>query len=144
MGKNLTLTNRTYIWENAIQQLQNQSIFRTIFGNGIYNDGAFVSAFGHIFPAHNAWLQMLFENGIVGTSLFCIMLCSFDNKKTHANSKFKIFLNSIIFSILITTISSGTFSYSHTYIPFILLYFSSNFETLLYKRNGEEVKEITE
>lgn len=138
LGKNLTLTNRTYIWEMTIQQLKNQNIIKTILGNGIYNDGAFVSVFGNLYPAHNAWLQMIFENGLLGTFLFGFMLCSFDNKETDKNNKFRFFLNSIIFSILITTISSGTFSYSHTYIPFVFLYFCSDFEKLLFDKKNNE------
>lgn len=121
LHKDLSLSNRIYIWNKAINILKNESIFKKIFGNGIFNDGSFINIFDTYLPAHNTWIQYVYEYGLLGTILFIIMLITFNSKKSNSKNYNNLII--IILAILITTISSGIFSYSHSYIPFILLYY---------------------
>lgn len=66
LGKNLTLSDRTFIWDNALALIQEQ----LWFGDGLRtleNSRLAVSVYFSVSHAHNALLDILFKCGIVGT-----------------------------------------------------------------------------
>lgn len=127
LHKSMTLTGRTDIWRNALVQIKNQSLIATIFGNGIVNGGSFV-AFGNGFwPAHNQWIQNIFEYGILGTlGLISFMRNSINNKSVTLQTE--NYLLNIIFVMLIGTITMHYLGYAHVYLLFILLKHANEIE----------------
>ena len=66
LGENATFSNRTYIWASAISNF----LKRPIWGHGITTRGAFDIVYsanytGDSRPAHNQFLHVLYEGGIV-------------------------------------------------------------------------------
>ena len=127
LHKSISLTGRTGIWDAAIEVLKSNGILKLLFGNGIFNGGAFVPIGGY-WPAHNQWLQNLYEAGIVGTVFFIFFLIYLD-KENKSKSFERAYLISLCFAILIGTITMQYFGYAHMYIPFILLYYLRYFLT---------------
>lgn len=79
IGKDSTFTNRDKIWENAVSAVNNN----LLFGHGVMDSEEIAYIFGN-FPgnfiwlgathAHNQFLQILFETGIVGGVLLIAYL----------------------------------------------------------------------
>ena len=127
----MSLTGRTYIWEDALSEINSRGIINKILGNGIFNNGSFVNFGGSYWPAHNMWLQYMFEYGLIGIILFCIMVTTCDKKN---KSDISYFLLVILFSIFIGTITMNYFSYSHVYLIIIVLFFSKKIEHAISNR----------
>lgn len=126
LHKSVSLTGRVDIWNVAVEIIKNQNFLRLIFGNGIFNNGAFVYI-GHTYwAAHNLWLQYLYQFGIVGMIIFIVFIISFGKNKSSNNTVFSVsncLISCICFAILVTTMTTTNLEYAHVYIPFILLYF---------------------
>lgn len=124
LHKSTSLSGRTEIWAIA-KQIINK---KPIFGYGMYDNGNFVywgykgGPYG-LWQAHNQWLQMMFDGGILTTSIFiCFILNSgyyikqLDNKKVRS---LMIATISIFLIMMITEIYSYT---PYFYIILILPY----------------------
>lgn len=61
LGKDMTFSGRTGIWERGIDQIRD-ALF---FGYGAVKDGAYVRGIGTKYGAHNTVLQTLLESGLV-------------------------------------------------------------------------------
>lgn len=120
LHKSMTLTGRTDIWSNALVQIKNQNLIATIFGNGIVNGGSFVEFGNGLWPAHNQWIQNVFEYGIVGTLGLIVFMRNSINKKSVILRTENYLLN-IIFVMLIGTITMQYLGYAHVYLLFVLL-----------------------
>lgn len=110
LRRDLTLTHRVYIWQEAVRQILDSKI-GLIFGHGIVNGGSFVQ-FGlyggsSFWPAHNQFLQWLFEYGILGTIAILAWLISLDNRNDDLIDSY--YCRAIIMTMLVTSISSGPF-----------------------------------
>ena len=125
LHKSVTLTGRTAIWNVAKEVLKNNGIIKLFFGNGIFNNGAFVPIGGY-WPPHNQWLQNLYEVGIFGTVFFIFFLIYLD-KENKLRCFERAYLVSLCFAILFGTITMQYFDYAHMFIPFILLYYLKYF-----------------
>lgn len=125
LNKSVTLTGRADIWKKAIAFLEQEDIFKLVFGNGIRNDGDFVYFGGAYWPAHNQWLQNIYEMGFFGTALFCLFLIKCDKK---VKNKTSIMLICMCATIMLGTITNQFFENAPIYIPFILLNYADNFK----------------
>lgn len=122
LHKSLTLTGRTEIWLNAKIVLVKQGMFYFLFGNGIYNGGAFVPLGDSYWVAHNQWLQYVYEYGIVGIAIFLIFLIMLDRfRKIYSTERY--FILCICAITLFGTITMQYLDNAHIYIPFIFLYY---------------------
>ena len=127
LHKNITLTGRTDIWRIALSQLRSQNPINLFFGNGVVNGGSFVRFGSGLWPAHNQWIQNIFEFGFVGTAGLVFFMCSSRNKGT-VNFKTQDYLLDIIFVMLIGTITMHYLGYAHVYLLFILLKYLDKIE----------------
>lgn len=134
LHKNVSLTNRTYIWDKAIEIIKNQNILKTLFGNGLINRGAFVPLGTDYWPAHNQLLQLIYDFGIFGTCAFYSWLVSMDLRKKM--TKEKNFLLIICATTMLGTVTNTFFNNTPIYVPFIFLYFIERIS----KNKVEEVK----
>lgn len=117
LGKDLTLSHRVYIWQEAIRRILD-SRMGFIFGHGIVNGGSFVR-FGMYggsanWPAHNQFLQWLFEYGLIGTIGILAWLISLDKDNDDQNDSY--YCRAIIMTMLIASISAGPFANHIGYI----------------------------
>lgn len=127
LHKQITLTGRTDIWHNAIIQMKNQSFTKLLLGNGIYNGGSFVKFGAGLWPAHNQWIQNIFEYGIFGTMALLLFL-RYSMKTKYAKLKIEKYILDVIFVMLIGTITMHYLGYAHVYLLFIILRYAGEFE----------------
>lgn len=121
LHKSITLSARTMIWEKA-KVIINQSL---LFGYGMTDNGNFVwhgysaNEMGY-WQAHNMWLQMLHDGGLITTSLFVYLICMCGKKLKKYNNLFSVkVLLSVIMTFFIMMISE---IYSYTPYFFLLIF----------------------
>lgn len=128
LGKDLTLTYRTNIWNEALEVI----IESPFIGHGMAIDGTFVEWGTTIIEtrqAHNQWLQLAYDGGLltVGAfvSLFFVAADQMDGLGDYFPTKVLIAVIAS-FSVMFTTEI-----YSYTPYFFIVLYMSFHAKTLL-------------
>lgn len=114
LQKDLTLTNRTLIWDNAFSYILKGNLF---IGNGYVNDGNFISYGIRIWQAHNQFLQSIYETGIIGTIIFYGYIRECFSKVNREVTKLDLILVSFLFSFLIMMITE-IYAY---YLPFYVI-----------------------
>lgn len=124
LGKDLTLSGRTYIWDRTKDYI----LLKPIFGNGIEHYKLIQS---HIFQvhAHCQFLNILYQGGILGLISFLIILISF-GKKLYIYRKFEISkLLSISYFIwmFILIIDSYDVVDGYMYMTFVISYHVDKF-----------------
>lgn len=124
LHKSITLSARTIIWEKA-KKIVNKSIISIIFGYGMTDNGDFVwhgyslREMGY-WQAHNMWLQMMHDGGLVTTSLFIHTICMCQKKlKKYRESFSSNILLSVIMTFFVMMISE---IYSYTPYFFLLIF----------------------
>lgn len=121
LGKDLTLTGRTEIWDMAIETIKKSNI---VFGNGYVNNGNFVPyGMNSYYQAHNEILQLFYESGIVGIILFWLFLNSILRNNRKKTTKYDIIIVSVIYAILVMMISEIYSYYIATYVPLLLFFY---------------------
>ena len=121
LGKDLTLTGRTEIWDSAIEVIKNSNIW---IGNGYVENGNFVPyGMNSYYQAHNQILQLLYECGIVGIILFLVFLNSILKSTSNPTTKYDIIIVSVIYALLVIMISEVYSYYIASYIPLILFFY---------------------
>ena len=126
-GKTTSLSGRTEIWDNAFGII----FSKPIFGHGMAVDGNFIpwvwGGIGEVklWQAHNQWLQLLYDGGIVCViSFIAIAFISYSqikcNKQAVAKSKFLIIGIIVFYFMMIVEI------YSYTPYFFVLPFVMSN------------------
>ena len=127
LKKDLTFTGRTYIWDIFIKQIK-QSLF---IGHGIVDYKYLIKSInaGH---AHNYFLQILYQGGIVAFSMFLGFFFTSINKMK--NCKQKKYVGIIIFAYLISFIFEA---YSLTNMFIIVLLISYYYEPSLKEERGD-------
>lgn len=118
LHKDVGLNSRSLIWAEAIRIIFSDKA-KLFLGNGIYNNGNFISLYGLDWPAHNQLLEWLFEYGIVGTGLLYLFYSNLDKKIKWGNDYLLII--AICFTIFVASISSGPLSGAPGYMALCLL-----------------------
>lgn len=118
LGKNLTFTGRTDIWDIVIGHISN----RPLLGYGFldYETRNLMIPFG---KAHNTYLQILFNGGMVCFFVFLIII-----KNAYRDSRNRISLYSkekamlIVYMLIISIVGNFDFYIDHslTFLPIIL------------------------
>lgn len=91
MGKDASLTGRTYLWELMIQEARENLIFGRGYGGfwlGLSGPSGEIAAkvgWGYPGQAHNGYLDVLNEIGICGLTILLIMLASYFFKLRRNN-----------------------------------------------------------
>lgn len=117
LGKDLTLSNRVYIWNTAKDVIFNSNIWQILFGHGQVEN--FVMVGNSLWPPHNALLASLHNAGIVGTMGFYYFLYRLGfNRRNNTTQQCMIM---IVFALLIMTITENYFVVAVSFIPFLLL-----------------------
>lgn len=126
LGKNLTLTNRTYIWDDTIYYIKN----KLLIGYGVESTSTryYKGIHFRAFHAHNQFLEILYTGGICLFMIFIYILhISFKELIKFKDEKLVKIISITIFSFLIMMISE---SYDLKMI-FLILVCSYNVKYLL-------------
>lgn len=126
LGKNLTFTNRTYIWDDTIYYIKN----KLLIGYGVESTSTryYKGIHFRAFHAHNQFLEILYTGGICLFAVFMyIMYISFKELIKFKEEKLVKLISIIIFAFLIMMISE---SYDLKMI-FLILVCSYNIKYLL-------------
>lgn len=122
LGKNLTLSGRTFIWDASYEYLKEN----LLLGNGLNNlNGNFIYFHGW-WQAHNQFLQQLYESGIFGTILLIIALY-YTGKNINKSVNKNIYI-SFMFAFCIMMITEIYAYYVTFYLSIILIYLVSKEE----------------
>lgn len=127
LKKDLTFTGRTYIWDIFIEQIK-QSL---LIGHGIVDYKYLIRSInaGH---AHDYFLQILYQGGVVALSMFLGFFFTSINKMR--DSKQKKYVGIIIFAYLISFIFEA---YTLTSMFIIVLLISYYYEPSLKEEKGD-------
>lgn len=132
LGKDLTFTGRTYLWDYALSMIKE----KLFLGYGM---GVEVVGNGHTYPhAHSLLLDLLFKGGIMALLFFCILLLDFNKK--YVRSKNKIISKLILIpiaGILLCEITSAMPYKTYFWSLFVLINYTNRINNL----NGEKYNE---
>ena len=100
-----TLNNRTVIWGAALEQWKNAPVT----GNGI-GSLAFVLSPAHVEygSAHNTYIQILTENGILGLALYLLLISSIVYYIFKSRGNDRLFMLSLLGVVLVSALSMNT------------------------------------
>ncbi len=91
LNKSITLSGRTEIWERAKAIIHQ----RPLFGYGLYENGSFVY-WGYrggklsYWQAHNQWLQLMHDGGLLTMILFIILILSMSSSLKKCKEKYLV------------------------------------------------------
>ena len=94
-------SERNFIWTESIKHFYKDSLFRQVFGLGIFG-GTFYNV-----TMHNQLLQNLIDGGFIGFILYCVLiLLGFINTYKHYNSFVPGYIGMMSLSMTLTMTSS--------------------------------------
>jgi len=113
-----TLNNRTVIWAASIEQWKQAPLI----GNGI-GSLAYVLSTKHVEydSAHNTYIHILTENGLIGLSIYLMMIISIIYYSLHTPLSEKAFLISLLMMILISQLTQHTHFHKETWFALTML-----------------------
>lgn len=126
LHKDLSLTYRTYIWDNIFEYMQGN----WLLGFGMVDNGNFVYwgkptwAEELIWQAHNQWLQLFHDGGLLLVITFIVMLLYAGRqlKSNRVNIQIKLYLVGFYLSYMIMMITEIYSYMSYFYIIIFLMY----------------------
>ena len=113
-----TLNNRTVIWGASIEQWKQAPLI----GNGI-GSLAYVLSTKHVEydSAHNTYIHILTENGIIGLSIYLLMIISIIYYSLQTPLSEKAFLISLLMVILVSQLTQHTHFHKETWFALTML-----------------------
>jgi O-antigen ligase len=113
-----TLNSRTVIWGASLNQWKNAPII----GNGIGSLGSVLST-EHVQydSAHNTYIHILTENGLVGLSLYLFLIISILYYTLQTPLNQKSFLIALLMVILVSQITQHTHFHKETWFALTML-----------------------
>ena len=122
LNKSGTLTGRTDLWDSAIALIRE----KLLFGYGMADNGNFVPATDFLdwepfWQAHNQWLQILYDGGLVALISFVILiLVTHRGLNSRCDRHLRGFMLAGLFSMLIM-MTVEIFSYTPYFFLFIFI-----------------------
>ena len=136
LRKDITFTNRVFIWNKALDVIKDSSPLNLIMGYGersLLRELTGISYYGH---AHSEIFEIILKTGFVGLVLFLILVFLSAKKLTkHQNNKMASLLMGFLFSFYIMSIVETCFSISF----YIMLILSLNIDRII--RQSEDYRE---
>ncbi|UUG68605.1 O-antigen ligase [Halomonas phage YPHTV-1] len=148
-----TLNGRTGIWESGIETFKESPIFGV--GSGSFLEASVAnSETGIAYSAHNAYLSVLVENGIIGFMVFIIMLGTmfFNAYKINKKNPTRWLSLTLIAAWMILSFASHAEAQKYTWIVFGIIVtishiakndLESSFEQSKEKSNNKNLKRKT-
>ena len=139
LGKNLTFTGRTGIWDIVIDYISNKPLFG--YGFLDYETRNYMIPFG---KAHNTFLQMIFNGGIACLCTFLITIKNaYNDRKGSTGHLVKEKTLLILYMLIIMIVGNFDFYIDHslTFLPIILagIYYTSGARAISEGKRGDTV-----
>lgn len=129
LGKSLDFTNRTYIWDTALEFIKNQPFC----GYGYVSSAlrAIRFSYSQALTCHNQLLDLIYQGGIISITFISLMLVALNKKiKKCDNKEIKVVIIGCILSYLIMMLTEY---YNFQYYIFMFVIFIN-----MYRFNKEE------
>lgn len=133
LGKSLTLTGRTIIWQKALFYISKSPFF----GYGFEDTILLIKKF-NINHVHNIVLQILYNGGIIGTCLF--FMINYETSKKMKKYKNTIMFKLILFLIFIFFIAAQFDYYNRRILIYTLFVIGYNIMYLMEEKVNENKK----
>lgn len=129
-GKNETLNNRTYLWNNTISLIQN----KILLGYGFQSEEFIGINVGNYYGSHNYYLDLIFSRGILGSIFIFILILSINKKIYNLQylTDFEYILLGITVVYLFMFLFEPFINYERFFIP---LFYILNRELFINKYN---------
>lgn len=122
IGKDFDFNGRIFLWENVIRAI----VKKVFFGYGLVSDSFLVYLIGNFYGAHNYFLDIFFQRGIIGLFLLIlIILYPISIKKFILNSDIVKILFGYTISCLILFLTEPIYTKEFLIIPIIYSLLSS-------------------
>jgi len=97
LGKDLTLTSRVYIWNNAVDYIENNFFF----GQGVLDSATVLYQLSATHP-HSFYLNIFYQSGLFGWLFTCIIIYIASKKLAKIDNRFlRCFLFSFYFVVFL-------------------------------------------
>ena len=136
LGKSMNLSGRTEIWNIANDIVRK----KLVFGYGMADNGGFVW-WGYVnspksyWQAHNQWLQLLYDGGLVALVLFILMILYSEKKLKEANG---IVVSIHLACLLAFMVMMVAEIYSYTPYFYIMIFLGQHLQMFLKENNPNE------
>lgn len=118
LGKNLTFTGRTLIWDSYLAAIAKAPVF----GYGVMSSSAKLLTVGTMPYTHNHILEVLFSGGaLLAVCWFVFFISIWRICKPYLGNKVIKMLSACCFALMLTMIVESYEGASQFYVPFILL-----------------------
>lgn len=118
-NKDITLTNRTYIWELCFRYIKSNPIF----GMGIMDFESRLNIYD-IYHAHSNFLNIILESGFVGFSIYTLLWCLvIKSVYLIKDNIISVFVSITLFSFLMMTVVDVIDNNELFYIFMVMSYF---------------------
>ena len=113
-----TLNNRTVIWGASLEQWK----LSPVIGNGIGSLEYMLNT-KHVEydSAHSTYIHLLTENGLIGLGLYLFMIISIIYYGLNTSNSEKLFLMSLLLTILVSQITQHTHFHKETWFALTML-----------------------
>lgn len=117
LGKKISLTGRTYVWDLAIEIIKESPII----GHGISENGSFVNFYGLMLQGHSQLIQTLYEGGIIAV-IFLVLAIIYCGKKLmkYKGNPIATIITNMLFTIFIMMIAERYANYVYFYSLLII------------------------
>ena len=125
LHKDAGFSGRTIIWDSALSMI----VLKPIFGWGVM-ESAFSYASIHASHAHNYFLQIVLEGGVVGLCCFVVLvavICKqlYKSKETSAG----FLLSGLLFCLLVMSLDESYGMITPFYAAFVFMYHVNEIST---------------
>ena len=116
LHKTLTFTSRTYIWEQAISMVLKSPIWG--YGNG--TNGKFLNIAGYNVPAHNLYLDIILQGGIICGGMFLLFFIFSCRQTRELKIEIRFSILIAILLMMVAGLMESYFSKALFFIPFLI------------------------
>lgn len=130
LNKEATLSSRTLIWKEAIKYIK----ISPIFGSGLVENGNFIywgyrGGVKGLWQAHNNWLQLLYDGGIVSMMIFLKLLNINTKKLVCCENKYVVSILTLVIAVILIMMIAEIFIYTPYF--YLLIFMMANLNDLL-------------
>ena len=138
LGKDLTFSNRTVIWDRTIELIRK----KPILGYGIENTEIFKLKMGNqaFTHAHNTFLNVIYSGGFVTFSFFFLMLKRISKLMNEITNKYSDYFKITFFSLLVMCLVEARDEKMGFYIILFILYCISNKKNSIKNKENKVIK----
>lgn len=134
LNRGVTFTGRTYVWDFVIEELKDSLIFGVGRGSNVIGE-----YFHTINEAHNGLLAIALDSGIIGLSIFFILILYLSYKLSKCKHDFSSVTSFAVFLFLICSLTENTFLLEEFWI---VITFAFNIHNIIKENSSFSHEEV--